>query len=87
MKYSILILLMLLTGCIGVPVKRNFPDVPDELMKECDKLTLIDVGKNITLSEFEKIVAGNYTKYHQCQKQMEGWHEWYKEQSKNFNKL
>jgi len=38
MKYTILLIPFLLAGCLATPVKRNFPEVPQELKVACPDL-------------------------------------------------
>jgi len=84
-KLFLLLPTILLSGCLAtaVPVKRNFPSVPPELMKACPDLK--KVGDEVThLSEVLKVVTENYAQYKECQIKFDGWVEWYNSQKKIF---
>jgi hypothetical protein len=84
MKIAILIFSLMLAGCsVTVPVKRNFPDAPETLMKPCPELTKIKAD-NPLLSEIVKSVTENYILYHECALKSEAWIEWYTVQKKTF---
>jgi PBP1b-binding outer membrane lipoprotein LpoB len=73
-----------LAGCTTtVPVKRNFPDAPERLMKPCTELKQIEKNDPV-LSEVIKTVAENYTLYHECSMKNDAWIEWYNVQKKAF---
>lgn len=79
----ILPVLVLLSGCItAVPVTSEFPEAPDVLRQECEKLK--EATEGMSLSEFTKTVVENYIKYHECSSKVKGWNEWYTEQKKIF---
>jgi hypothetical protein len=86
MKRIFLILpLILLTGCVAtVPVKRNFPEVPSELMNACPALKTVAPGTE-QLSKVIGVVADNYAQYHECKIKVDGWVEWYNAQKKIFD--
>jgi hypothetical protein len=79
-----LIPVILLSGCLAaVPVKRNFPEVPPELLVNCPDLTSVEDNTE-KLSEVLKVITSNYGKYHQCKISVETWIEWYSTQKKIF---
>ena len=86
MKKLILLPLVLLSlsGCAitAVPVTAKFPEAPDSLMEKC--AVLKEATEGMTLSQFTKIVIENYMLYHECERKVEGWHEWYAKQKKIF---
>ena len=65
MKYTLIALLMLLTGCITAPVKHSFPKPPDGIVERCSDLSLIVEGEE-RLSELLKVVTKNYSTYYDC---------------------
>lgn len=71
-----IIALAFLTGCTAVPIKRNFPEAPSVLMRQCPNLKLLP-EKAVELSEVLTTVTQNYTQYHECQIILEKWQEWY----------
>lgn len=74
----------MLSGCAitAVPVAPKFPDAPVTLQEKCAKLQ--EASEGMTLSEFTKVVVQNYILYHECERKVEGWHEWYATQKKIF---
>ena len=86
MKY-LLILSLLLAGCsTAVPVKRTFPNVPEELMAECPDLKTVPNGTT-KLSEVLTVVTENYGQYKECQIKVDLWRDWYEKQKKIFNEV
>jgi uncharacterized lipoprotein YmbA len=76
-----------LSGCATtVPVTAKFPEAPDILLADCEKLEKIGKDK-VLFSEFLKTVVGNYNKYHMCAAQNSAWKEWYKQQKEIFNSI
>ena len=58
MKILILASVIFLTGCFSTaPVKRNFPEVPKELLESCPDLKL--VPPTTKLSDTVKVVTQN----------------------------
>ncbi len=86
-KLFLLLPLLLIVGCTAtVPVKRNFPGVPEELMKACPALKTVDPGTE-QLSKVVGVVADNYAQYHECKIKVDGWIEWYNAQKKIFDEV
>jgi len=83
-KKLIILPLVLLSGCAihAVPVTAKFPDAPQILLEKCAALK--EATANMTLSEYTKTVVDNYMLYHECERKVVGWHEWYAEQKKIF---
>lgn len=87
MKYGLILAAVLLSGCTTtVPVKRNFPPVPPELLKQCQELQKIEAGKN-SIADMLKTVVTNYTLYYECSNRVEGWQEWYTEQKRIYESV
>ncbi len=79
--------LTFLAGCsTTVPVTQKFPEAPEILLVDCDKLDKIGKDK-VYFSEFLKTVVGNYNKYHMCAAQNAAWKEWYTETKKIYDEL
>jgi len=77
-----------LTGCAlfgTTPVKRNFPEVPSELMETCPDLKKTEPTEK--LSEVLKVVVDNYGQYHECKIKVDTWVEWYKTQRDIFESV
>ena len=88
MKRLLLILpAFLLVGCFSTtaPVKRNFPEVPQELMTACPDLKQVE--KTEQLSKVITVVAENYAQYHECRMKVDYWIDWYNTQKKIFDSV
>jgi hypothetical protein len=86
MKNLIIILsAALLTACGTVPVQRNFPDVPAELMTTCPSLKTVEGTDK--LSKVIEVVADNYAQYHECRVKTDAWIDWYTTQKKIFDEV
>jgi hypothetical protein len=83
MKTIFLIGVLLLTGCVGVPVDRNFPAVPESFKQACPDLELVE-SDNTRLSRLLSVTASNYKTYYECQIKVEAWQEWYNTQQQIF---
>lgn len=83
MKKLILLPLIALVGCVGVPVERKFPGTPEALKQPCADLQTVPAD-NTKLSEMMIVVTGNYKEYHACQIKVEEWQAWYETQKKIF---
>lgn len=82
MKYLILSLALLLTGCLTTaPVKPKFPEVPVVLKEKCETLKKVE-GDKVAITEMLKVVVHNYSLYYECSTKVEGWNEWYEAQKK-----
>jgi hypothetical protein len=84
-RLLLLIPIVLLAGCLVTPVKRNFPEVPKELMEACPDLK--NVEQTEKLSEVLKVVVDNYGQYHECKIKVDTWMEWYKTQKQIFDSV
>ena len=87
MKYSIIVLALLLTGCFGTaPIKPKFPEAPKALTERCETLKKIE-GDRVAITEMLKVVVQNYTLYYECSTKVEGWNEWYEGQKKIYESV
>lgn len=74
-----------LTGCsVITPVKRKFPEVPQELQQKCEELKMI-TGEKVSITDMMKVIVENYRLHYECENKVEGWQEWYTEQKKIFD--
>lgn len=86
-KLLLIIPVLLLSGCLtSTPVKRNFPEVPEELKVACPDLIQLD-AKTSKLSEVVSVVSKNYGQYQECQIKVDAWVEWYKTQKQIFESV
>lgn len=86
MRLAILVMPFLLAGCLSTPVKRNFPEVPQELMVACPDLKTIEPNTT-KLSEVITVVVENYGQYQECKIKVDTWTEWYKSQKEIFDSV
>ena len=87
MKRLITLLAVLaLVGCGAVPVKRNFPEAPEELKVACPDLKETDPS-TVKLSEVVTVVTDNYSQYHECRIKVDTWIMWYNSQKEIFNSV
>lgn len=85
-RLFLLIPVVFLAGCLTTtPVKRNFPEVPQELMEACPDLKQTPETEKI--SEVLKVVVNNYGQYHECKIKVDTWVEWYKTQKQIFDSV
>lgn len=77
----------MLAGCLSTaPVKRNFPEIPEELKVSCPDLKTIEKGTT-QLSKVITVVTENYSQYHECKVKVDAWMEWYKTQKQIFDSV
>jgi PBP1b-binding outer membrane lipoprotein LpoB len=86
MKYSILFLALLITGCSTAPVVMKFPEVPEALLQKCEDLDKLPSDTK-QLSITAESVVKNYSKYHQCRIKVEEWQEWYNANKKLYESV
>jgi hypothetical protein len=87
-KLLVILIVLMMTGCAmfsPAPVKRNFPEVPKELITACPELKQTDLTSK--LSEVLKIVTENYSEYHECKSKVDTWVEWYNSQKQIFESV
>ena len=85
MKLIALLFPILLAGCVATPVKRNFPEVPPELMTACPDLKQVE--KTEQLSKVISVVVDNYAQYHECRVKVDAWIDWYTTQKRIFDEV
>jgi hypothetical protein len=86
MRIAILLVPFLLAGCLATPVKRNFPDVPEDMKVACPALAEVDTTTT-KLSTVVGVVSENYGKYQECKIQVDLWIDWYKTQREIFESV
>ena len=82
---SLILIAFLLTGCVGSPIKRTFPEAPKELLEKCPELSI--VPQTDRFSVVLETVTENYSKYNECSVKVDAWIEWHKNQKKIFNEV
>ena len=87
MKNLILIpLCAILLGCTTpVPVERNFPNVPLELLERSEPLKRIPLDSQP--SDVFKTVIENYGMYNDLRIKYDAWQTWYRTQKDIFDKV
>lgn len=79
MKYLLIGLVLMLSGCTTVPVTARFPDAPGILAQQpCP--TLEKLTDSPKLSQVAITIDHNYTEYYTCAFRVEAWQRWYREQ-------
>lgn len=81
MKSMIIIITLLLSGCAmfdkkTVPVTMNFPQAPEPLLLEPEKLTPLPEDKK-ELSDLLENSTVNYGRYRELQLKFQQWQRWY----------
>jgi hypothetical protein len=87
-KLLVVLTVLVLSGCAmfsPAPVKRNFPEVPKELVIVCPNLKQTEPTSK--LSEVLKVVTENYSEYHECKAKVDTWIEWYNTQKQIFESV
>lgn len=77
---------MFLIGCVDIPVKPIWPDIPGDLKLACPGLQEVKEGTT-KLSEVIDVVVENYSQYHECQVKVDAWMEWYEKQKKIYEEI
>ena len=86
-NFLVTVLTMILVGCsTTIPVKRNFPEVPEEMKIKCPELKEVAEGTT-KLSEVLVVVTDNYSEYHVCRGRVDDWIEWYNTQKEIFESV
>jgi hypothetical protein len=85
MKTLLILVTALLTGCMSVPVKRTFPELPPSLTQACDPIQPVPETKK--LSVVLTVVVENYAHYQECSIKVDTWRAWYEEQKKIFESV
>ena len=80
----VIIVSLLLAGCV-TPVKREFPAVPEQLMRKCPEL--LDVPATKKLSDVLVVVTKNYGQYNECGIKVDSWIDWYNKQKEIFDSV
>ena len=82
----IMLLIMMLTGCTTVPVKRNFPDSPSKMaMENCPNLQKLK--EDAKLSDISNTISINYSTYYECAVKLDTWIDWYQIQKNIFESV
>lgn len=86
MRLALLVMPLLLAGCLATPVKRTFPEVPQDLLIACPDLREVDTSTT-KLSDVVSVVSENYGTYQECKIKVDTWTEWYNQQKEIFNSV
>lgn len=86
MKYLLVAMALLLTGCGSVPVIAKFPNVPPALLEKCPQLQKID-KESVSIVDITGTVVSNYTTYYECAVKVDSWVEWYNTQKKIYENV
>lgn len=86
MRLALLVMPLLLAGCLATPVKRNFPEVPEDMKVACPALKEVN-PETTKLSEVVGVVSENYGTYQECKIKVDLWVEWYNSQRQIFESV
>ena len=86
MRYSALLIALLLSACVATPVARHFPDQPETTKENCAELQLVPEGTD-KISVVLSTVLANYGQYSECKIKAETWQEWYTKQKEIFDSV
>jgi hypothetical protein len=87
MKYIIVALAVLLSGCTTVvPIAAKFPEAPSIIMERCPDLKKIETETTV-MSILTKTVTENYTTYYECAVKVDAFRKWYETQKAIFENL
>jgi hypothetical protein len=86
MRLALLVMPLLLAGCLATPVKRSFPEVPEDMKVACPSLKEVNPNTN-KLSELVSVVSENYGTYQECKIKVDLWIEWYNSQRTIFESV
>lgn len=85
--FALGLLTLTLSGCfMTVPVKRNFPAAPPNLLEPVPELKTIDAN-NPDLKSIIDTSIKNFGEYHVLAERFRAWQEWYQEQKKIFDSV
>ena len=84
-NYLIVSILVLLAGCVSVPVERNWPNAPEVLQTPAPVLKEVPPGASA--SDVFDIVIENYGTYYDVANKLQGWQQWYDDQKKIFESV
>lgn len=87
MKYIILSLALIMTGCAtkAVPMIVKFPQASTTLLEKCASLNTLPADSK--LSDVANIVTQNYALYHECAIKQDAWIDWYQQQKEIFDNV
>ena len=87
MKYLLIPVTLLLSGCWTVPVVPDFPKLPEETVMNIACPKLDELKADPTISDLSTTVNVNYHRYYECATKVDSWNKWYKEQKALYNKV
>lgn len=84
MKSLLFCLIISLTACT-VPVKQDFPKVPESFLQQPKELKT--VPDNSSFSDMIEVMLDNYSSYYDVSERLKSWQEWYKQQKSIYEKV
>lgn len=83
MKFLSIILAIILLSSCAFTMKREMPDVPDDMLVKPKQLQEIQYDRNeIGVAEILEVIVKNYEICHENETMLLAWHEWYEEQKR-----
>jgi hypothetical protein len=86
MKYVLIPISLLLSGCWTVPVAPDFPKLPSPTAMNIPCPALKPLKEDPTISDIATTLNLNYHTYYECAVRVESWNRWYTEQKALYEK-
>ena len=86
MKKLMLISMLLISGCVSVPIDRTFPKIPNSFREPAPDLKPLSM-KNPQLSDIISNANDNYSEYYKLRNRYNEWVNWYDTQKKIFESV
>jgi hypothetical protein len=80
MKYAVIPVCLLLSGCWTVPVAPDFPKLPVPTTMNIACPPLKPLKDDPTISDISTTLNMNYHTYYECAVKVDSWNRWYTEQ-------
>ena len=86
MKYGLLFVPVLLTGCWTVPVVPDFPRLPEQTTMNIPCPELKPLKADPTISDISNTLNLNYHTYYECAVKVDSWNSWYRQQKELYER-
>ena len=86
MKYILIPVTLLLSGCWTVPVVPDFPRLPEPTTMNIACPELKPLKSDPTISDISNTLNINYHTYYECAVKVDSWNSWYKQQREIYNR-
>ena len=86
MKYSLIPVCFVLTGCWTVPTAPEFPKLPEQTVMNIPCPDLKTLKSDPTISDLSTVLNSNYGLYYECAIKVDSWNRWYKQQKELYER-